>query len=165
MGVPVPYSPSGRYMSCPLWPLLRGEADLGTCMGTSHNKKGTEGQRYRVGHGRLAARVRAKCHPGEGRQVPFGQHKKIQEELERQQNRKRTSEEGLQGEEEERRLGLSSGPVCFPTHMWCTADKELTEQPWVRAFVLYNTLCSGITKTCSRGETKATTRGAAGVSF
>lgn len=26
VGVPVPYSPSGQYMSCPLWLLLRGEA-------------------------------------------------------------------------------------------------------------------------------------------
>ena len=81
-------------------------------------KGSTEGEIHRVGCGTLRAWVRDKCHTGEGRQVPFGQHKKkIQEELERQQNR--NSEEGLQGDEEGTEAReLAPGPVCFPIHMW-----------------------------------------------
>lgn len=67
-------------------------------------KGSTEGEIHRGGCCTLRDWVRDKCHTGEGRQVPFGQHKKkIQEELERQQNSNRNSEEGLQGDEEENR--------------------------------------------------------------
>lgn len=59
-----------------------------------------------------------------------GSTKKIQEELEQQQNRNRNSEEGLQGDEEENRgLGVSSrSSVLSHAHMAQT-DGELTRQP------------------------------------
>lgn len=95
-----------------------------------------------------------------------GSTKKIQEELEQQQNRNRNSEEGLQGDEEENRgLGVSSrSSVLSRAHMAQT-DGELTEQPQaVSICSMHNTHCAaGSTKTCSRGETKAKTRGDARV--
>lgn len=102
--------------------------------------------------------MRKKRHTGEGRQVPFGQHKKkIQEELEQQQNRNRNSEEGLQGDEEENRGSGVGSRSSLLSHPYVVQDRVARRCAFV--------LCSGSTKTCSRGETKAKTRVVAGAPF
>lgn len=71
--------------------------------------------------------MRKKRHTGEGRQVPFGQHKKkIQEELEQQQNRNRNSEEGLQGDEEENRGSGVGSRSSLLSHPYVVQDRVAT---------------------------------------
>lgn len=114
-------------------------------------KGSTEGEIHRVGCGTLRAWVRDKCHTGEGRQVPFGQHKKKRSKKSWNGNRTGTEivKRVYRVMRRKQRLGSWLQVQCaFPSI--CGAGQSSHRRC---AFVL----CSGSTQTCSRDETKAKT--------